>query len=173
MTQTHNMSSSLRRPSLVLPQGIVNMPLEQTRRTERSNGCSSLLWQPLLCTGSTLACLRQNWGRFETDTDREAGAQAPLYFVGGLVSFIGKDFNASKEQSWFSVWNTLAIALTIPSVERLQDLLCDRIITLVGSLLLVIGCVLTTTAFGFGQAVTGMILAGLGSGIGKVTRLAG
>jgi MFS family permease len=93
--------------------------------------------------------------------------------VGGFLTFMGKELHATDKQSWLSVGNTLAIAVTAPYVGYLQDVLGRRNITLSGSLLLMIGCVLVATAHGFSQAVTGMVVAGVGAGIGELTALAG
>jgi MFS family permease len=96
-----------------------------------------------------------------------------LYFVGGSLSYIEKDLGAADIGSWLPVSNTLAITAVSPFVGYLQDLLGRRSITLVGSIIIMIGLVLIGTAHTFGQAVTGMALSGAGAGICELTSLAG
>ena len=86
---------------------------------------------------------------------------------------MGKSLGASDKQSWLPVSNTLAIAAVTPFVGYLQDIIGRRHIALFGTLLLMVGCVLAATAHHFGQAVTGMAMAGAGAGIGELTALAG
>ncbi|KIW13033.1 hypothetical protein PV08_08220 [Exophiala spinifera] len=102
-----------------------------------------------------------------------AGSQANLYFVGGCLSFMEADLDAQKVGSWLPVSNTLAITAMAPFVGYLQDLLGRRYITLAGMLVIMVGIALTGSAHSFGQAVTGMALAGGGAGVCELTSLAG
>lgn len=60
-----------------------------------------------------------------------------------------------------------------PFVGYLQDLFGRREITLIGSIIIMVGIVLVGTAHGFAQAVAGMAIAGVGAGICELTALAG
>lgn len=60
-----------------------------------------------------------------------------------------------------------------PFVGYLQDLFGRREITLIGSIIIMVGVVLVGTAHGFAQGVSGMALAGIGAGICELTALAG
>ncbi|KAI1628072.1 major facilitator superfamily domain-containing protein [Exophiala viscosa] len=102
-----------------------------------------------------------------------AGSQIMLYFVGGCLSFMEADLGAAKVGSWLPVSNTLAITAVSPFVGYLQDLLGRREITLAGSIVIMVGIALIGSAHSFGQAVTGMTLAGAGAGICELTALAG
>jgi len=106
-------------------------------------------------------------------SDPPSGSQVLLYFVGGCLSYIEADLNATSKASWLPVSNTLAITAVAPFVGYLQDLLGRRNITLCGSLIIMVGIALVGAAHGFGQAVTGMALAGAGAGICELTALAG
>jgi MFS family permease len=55
----------------------------------------------------------------------------------------------------------------------LQDLVGRRTITLVGSIIIMIGVVLIGSAQNFAQAVTGMALSGAGAAVCELTALAG
>ncbi|OQV07082.1 hypothetical protein CLAIMM_11566 [Cladophialophora immunda] len=101
------------------------------------------------------------------------GAQIPLYFVGGSLTFITRDIGSSQKVSWLPVANTLAIASIAPFVGYLQDILGRRYMSLIGGVAIMIGIILIGTSHAFGQAVTGMSFAGAGGAIGELTALAG
>jgi MFS family permease len=84
-----------------------------------------------------------------------------------------KDLGGDSAAVWLPVSNTLVLAAICPFTGYLQDLFGRRLITLVGSLLIMTGIVIVGTAHTFGQAVTGMALAGGGAAIGELTALAG
>jgi MFS family permease len=93
--------------------------------------------------------------------------------MGGSLSYVAADVGGASKSSWLPVSNTLAIAAVAPFSGYLQDLIGRRNITLVGGLILIVGIILVGTAHRFGQAVTGMTLAGAGAGIAELTALAG
>jgi hypothetical protein len=97
------------------------------------------------------------------------GSQILLYFAGGSLTFIVKDLNTKVGTGWLPTSNTLAIAAIAPFVGYLQDLFGKRYIALFGALLLCLGCIILGTAHSFGQAVSGMAIAGTGAGIGELT----
>lgn len=93
--------------------------------------------------------------------------------MGGSLTFIVDDLRTSVGTGWLPTANSLAIAAVAPFVGYLQDLFGKRYIALFGALCLCLGCILVGTAHRFGQAVTGMVFAGAGAGIGELTGLAG
>lgn len=96
-----------------------------------------------------------------------------LYFVGGCLSYMEVELNATSRASWLPVSNTLAITAVAPFVGYLQDLLGRRNITLFGSVVIMVGIALIGSAHSFGQAVAGMAISGSGAGICELTALAG
>jgi MFS family permease len=104
-----------------------------------------------------------------------SGSQVPLYFTGGILSYMAADLGgeALTSSSWIPVCNTLAVAAVAPFSGHLTDIFGRRNITLIGSLLIMVGLVLAATAHSFAQAIAGMSLAGAGAGIGELTALGG
>lgn len=103
----------------------------------------------------------------------DTGAQIPLYFVGGSLTFIINDIGSPEKSSWLPVANTLAIASIAPFVGYLQDIFGRRNMSLLGGVAIMVGIVLVGTSHDFGQAVTGMSIAGAGGAVGELTALAG
>lgn len=101
------------------------------------------------------------------------GAQIPLYFVGGSLTYIVKDIGSAEKSSWLPIANTLTIAVVAPFVGYLQDLFGRRYISLAGGVTILVGVILVGTTHTFGQAVVGMSLAGAGAAVGELTALAG
>ncbi|KAG4441501.1 hypothetical protein IFR05_003028 [Cadophora sp. M221] len=103
------------------------------------------------------------------------GSQVPLYFTGGMLSYMAADLGgvALTSSSWIPVCNTLAVASVAPFSGYLTDIFGRRNITLIGSVLIMVGIVVVGTAHHFGQAVAGMSIAGAGAGIGELTALGG
>lgn len=101
------------------------------------------------------------------------GAQIPLYFVGGSLSFIAADLGGASKISWLPVSNTLVLAAFAPYCGYMQDIFGRRYITLAGGLSILVGCLVLATAHIFGQAIVGMCLAGAGAAIRELTALAG
>lgn len=84
-----------------------------------------------------------------------SGSQIPLYFVGGSLSYISADIGGASAMSWLPISNTLALASVSPFVGYLSDLFGRRNITLVGSVVLMIGITVVGTAHSFAQGVAG------------------
>lgn len=99
----------------------------------------------------------------------------PLYFTGSVVSYMAAELGgeALVSSSWIPVCNTLAVASVAPFCGYMTDIFGRRNITLIGSVAIMVGMVLTATAHSFAQAVGGMSLAGAGAGIGELTALGG
>lgn len=92
-----------------------------------------------------------------------------------MLSYMAADLGgaALTSPSWIPVCNTLAVASVAPFSGYLTDIFGRRNITLIGSLLIMVGLVVVATAHHFGQAVAGMSIAGAGAGIGELTALGG
>ncbi|EXJ55395.1 hypothetical protein A1O7_08322 [Cladophialophora yegresii CBS 114405] len=100
------------------------------------------------------------------------GSQIPLYFVGGSLTYIASDLG-SASTGWIPVSNSLALAAFCPFCGYLQDMFGKRNISILGSVLILIGTIVTATAHSFAQGVAGMTIAGSGAAIGELTALAG
>ncbi|KAL1908635.1 hypothetical protein Sste5344_005459 [Sporothrix stenoceras] len=96
-----------------------------------------------------------------------------LYFTGAALSYIEEDLGAANTGTWLPVSNTLAIAAVAPFVGYLQDLLGRRYITLIGSVVIIVGLAITGSAKTFGAGVAGMALCGAGAAVCELTALAG
>ena len=103
------------------------------------------------------------------------GSQVPLYFTGGILSYMVADLGpkAQTSSSWIPVCNTLTVAAVAPFTGYLADIFGQRNIVLGGSLLIMVGLVIVATSHSFGQAVAGMAISGAGAGVGELTALAG
>ncbi|OQV05048.1 hypothetical protein CLAIMM_09846 [Cladophialophora immunda] len=100
------------------------------------------------------------------------GSQIPLYFVGGSLSYIAADLG-SASTGWLPVSNSLALAAVCPFCGYLQDMFGKRNISILGSVMILVGVLITATAKTFAQGVVGMTIAGGGAAIGELTALAG
>jgi len=101
------------------------------------------------------------------------GSQIPLYFTGGSLSFIAKDIGGAEASAWLAVAYALTLSAVAPFCGYMQDLFGRRNITLIGGLMLMIGCILLATAKKFGQGIVGLAFSGAGAAIGELTALAG
>lgn len=101
------------------------------------------------------------------------GSQIVLYMVGGSLAYIEPAIGATGKGGWLTVANTLAITAVAPFTGYLQDLVGRREITLLGSVIICLGIALVASAKAFGQAVSGMAIAGAGAGVCELTALAG
>jgi MFS family permease len=90
-----------------------------------------------------------------------------------MLSYMAADLGgtALTSPSWIPVCNTLAVASVAPFSGYLTDIFGRRNITLIGSILIMVGIVVVGTAHHFGQAIAGMSIAGAGAGIGELTAL--
>lgn len=100
-------------------------------------------------------------------------SQIVLCFIGGCLSYVEKDLNATSTGSWLTVSNTLAIAAVAPFVGYMEDFFGRRNITLIGSVVIMVGLVVVGTAHSFGAGVAGMALCGAGNAVCELTALAG
>lgn len=100
------------------------------------------------------------------------GAQEILYFTGGALTYIGFDIGTTLP-NWLLTANTLAVTAICPFVGYLTDMLGRRWISVFGSLLLVISCIVLGVTKSLGSAVTAQAIGGVGAGICELTALAG
>ncbi|EXJ70152.1 uncharacterized protein A1O5_06220 [Cladophialophora psammophila CBS 110553] len=77
--------------------------------------------------------------------DDSDGSQLPLYFVGGALSLITADINATEGEAWLGVSNSLAVAVVAPFCGCLQDLFGRRNVALAGCVLVIVGSVVMGT----------------------------
>jgi MFS family permease len=101
------------------------------------------------------------------------GSQVPLYFVGGSLQFMAKDYGGSTRLPWLPVANTLALAAVAPFCGYLQDIFGKRNISIIGSIFIMVGIIVIATGHRFFVGVVGMSLAGAGAAIGELSALAG
>lgn len=101
------------------------------------------------------------------------GAQIPLFFIGGALSYVVTDLGSPSVSSWLTVSYTLAIGAVAPFCGYLADLLGQRNVVLFGEALVLIGLIIVGTAQGFSQACGGMGIIGGGAAITELTALAG
>ncbi|EME44833.1 hypothetical protein DOTSEDRAFT_22951, partial [Dothistroma septosporum NZE10] len=101
------------------------------------------------------------------------GAQIPLYFIGGSLSYVVADLGSPSVSSWLTVSYTLAIGAIAPFCGYLADILGQRNVVLVGELLVIVGLIIVGTAHSFSQACAGMGIIGGGAAITELTALAG
>ena len=103
------------------------------------------------------------------------GSQIPLYFAGGMLSYMADDLGgkALSASAWLPVVNTLVLAAIAPFSGYLTDIFGRRTITLGGSMAIMTGMAVVGSAHSFAQGVAGMGIAGAGAGIGELTALSG
>ena len=90
----------------------------------------------------------------------------------GALTYILEDIHTIVG-NWLLTANTLCVAGICPFVGYLTDLLGRRMITIFGSLLLVIASVVIATSHSLGSGVTSMAIGGVGAGICELTAIAG
>lgn len=148
-------------------------PILESVKQVLSDGASAR-YLPL-CRCPYFGLVSFTYPRYKLPLTSYPGSQVPLYFTGGVLSYMAADLGgeALTSSSWIPVCNTLAVASIAPFSGHLADIFGRRNITLIGSLLIMVGLVLTATAHSFAQAIAGMSLAGAGAGIGELTALGG
>lgn len=100
------------------------------------------------------------------------GSQIPVYLFGGVPPYIYGDLGGTDRWVWFVLANLLALAAVCPFVGALSDLLGRRWVSIIGSALTIIGCIVCATAKWMNPFIAGMALAGAGAGICELTALA-
>ncbi|CRG86226.1 Putative HC-toxin efflux carrier TOXA [Talaromyces islandicus] len=100
------------------------------------------------------------------------GSQIPIYLFGGIPPYIYGDIGGADRWVWFVLANLLALAGVCPFVGSLSDLFGRRYVAILGSLLVCIGIVVSSTAKNMNVFIGGMAIAGAGAGINELTALA-
>ncbi|KAG4441557.1 hypothetical protein IFR05_002942 [Cadophora sp. M221] len=100
------------------------------------------------------------------------GSQIPVYIFGAIPPYIYADIGGADRWIWFVLANLLALAGICPFVGSLSDLLGRRYVALAGSLLVILGIIVASTAKIMNTFIAGMAIAGVGAGISELTALA-
>ena len=101
------------------------------------------------------------------------GSQIPLYLFGGCIVIIYGDILGADIYTWAIVGNLLALAAVTPFVGAMSDLLGRRYVAMLGSVLIILGVIISSTAHIMQVFIMGMVIAGAGAGICELTALAG
>ncbi|QKX57055.1 uncharacterized protein TRUGW13939_04163 [Talaromyces rugulosus] len=99
------------------------------------------------------------------------GSQIPIYLFGGIPPYIYGDIGGADRWVWFVLANLLALAGVCPFVGSLSDLFGRRYVAILGSLLVCIGVVVSSTAHTMNIFIAGMAISGAGAGINELTAL--
>jgi MFS family permease len=100
------------------------------------------------------------------------GSQIPAYLYGGIPPYIYGDIGGTDRWTWFILGYLFALGAICPFVGSLSDLFGRRYVALFGSLLLVIGNIVTATADTMNIFIAGMAINGAGAGLNELTALA-
>lgn len=73
-------------------------------------------------------------------------SQIPVYLFGGVVPEIYGDIGGVDRWIWMIIGNLIALAAICPFTGALSDLFGRRYIALAGSLLIVLGMIVSSTA---------------------------
>ncbi|OCK74475.1 putative major facilitator superfamily transporter [Lepidopterella palustris CBS 459.81] len=101
------------------------------------------------------------------------GANLPLFFVGGALTFIQASIPNPSTTGWATTAYGIALASITPFTGYLQDLFGRRYISIAGSLTLCIGLVIIGTSHRFVQLMFGCVISGVGAGATELTAIAG
>ncbi|OBT41957.1 hypothetical protein VE00_07510 [Pseudogymnoascus sp. WSF 3629] len=100
------------------------------------------------------------------------GSQIPVYLFGGIPPVIYGDIGGPDRWIWFVLANLLALAAVCPFVGALSDLFGRRWVSVGGSVLIIIGMIICSTAKTMNPFIGGMAIAGAGAGVNELTALA-
>lgn len=100
-------------------------------------------------------------------------SQIPVYLFGGVVPEIYGDIGGVDRWIWMIIGNLIALAAVCPFTGALSDLVGRRYVAIFGSLLIIIGMVVASTAKIMNNMIAGMVLAGAGAGMNELTSIAG
>lgn len=101
------------------------------------------------------------------------GSQIPLYLFGGIIPDIYSDIGGVDRWIWIPVSYLIALAAICPFTGALSDLLGRRYVAMLGSVLLILGTIVCSTAKNINIFICGMVFNGLGAGINELIALAG
>ncbi|KAL9055720.1 MAG: hypothetical protein Q9162_003356 [Coniocarpon cinnabarinum] len=100
-------------------------------------------------------------------------SQIPVYLFGGVVPEIYGDIGGVDRWIWMIIGNLIALAAICPFTGAISDLIGRRYIAIIGSLLIIIGMCVSSTATNMNNMIGGMTIAGAGAGINELTAIAG
>lgn len=95
------------------------------------------------------------------------------YLFGGIIPDIYSDIGGVDRWIWIPVAYLIALAAICPFTGALSDLLGRRYVAMLGSVLLVLGTIVCSTAKNINIFIAGMVFNGLGAGINELIALAG
>ncbi|OCK83985.1 MFS general substrate transporter [Lepidopterella palustris CBS 459.81] len=101
------------------------------------------------------------------------GANLPLFFISGSLSFIYTSIPNPSTQGWATTAYGIALAAITPFSGYLQDLVGRRYIAIAGSLSLCVGLAIVGSANRFVQLICGCVVCGVGAGVTELTATAG
>lgn len=100
------------------------------------------------------------------------GSQIPLYLFGGIPPVIIAALGGADRWNWFVTGYLLALAAVCPFVGAISDLIGRRYIAIIGTLLIILGQIVCSTAHTMNTFIAGMTITGAGAGINELTSLA-
>ena len=92
--------------------------------------------------------------------------------LGGIPPYIYADIGGTDRWIWFVLAYLISLAGVCPFVGSLSDLIGRRYVSLMGSGLILIGVIVSSTAKSMNPFIAGMTLSGAGAGIAELTALA-
>ncbi|KAH6970586.1 fungal trichothecene efflux pump-domain-containing protein [Ilyonectria sp. MPI-CAGE-AT-0026] len=99
--------------------------------------------------------------------------QMPPYLWGAIPPIIYGDIGGTDRWVWFITANLICLAAICPFVGALSDILGRRYVVIMGSLFIIVGQIVCTTAHTMNVFICGMALSGVGAGINELTAIAG
>ena len=100
-------------------------------------------------------------------------SQIPVYLFGGVVPEIYGDIGGVDRWIWMIIGNLIALAAVAPFTGAISDLIGRRYVAIAGSVLIIIGMCVSSTAHTMNHMIAGMTIAGAGAGINELTAIAG
>ena len=97
--------------------------------------------------------------------------QIPIYMFGSSSPYVYRDIGGVEIWSWYVIANLFAMAAICPFLGSVADLLGRRYVALLGSLLIVVGMIVCSTAHRMPVFIAGMAISGAGSGISELVSL--
>lgn len=88
-------------------------------------------------------------------------SQIPVYLFGGVVPEIYGDIGGVDRWIWMIIGNLIALAAICPFTGALSDLFGRRYIALAGSLLIILGMIVSSTAKNMNNMIGRLLLLSL------------
>lgn len=102
-----------------------------------------------------------------------SGAQLPLFFMGGCLTYIVEDVHNASARGWTTTAFGVSLAAVTPFTGYLQDLMGRRYIAILGAVLVCVGLAVIGSAHSFVQLIVGTVIAGVGAGATELASIAG